>query len=50
MGEVLDFINVPYGKEDKEDCECNNCQDNGCDSYNCDSYKDECQDRDNKPI
>ena len=45
MGEVLDFINVPYGKEDKEDCECNNCQDNGCDSC-----KGECWDRDNKPI
>lgn len=45
MGEVLEFINVPYGKENKEDCECNNCQDNDCASC-----KDECRDRDNKPI
>ena len=45
MGEVLDFINVSYGKENIEDYECNNCQDNGCASC-----KDECRDRDNKPI
>ena len=50
MGEVLDFINVSYGKENIEDCECSNCQDNDCDSCNCDSCEDECRDRDNNPI
>ena len=37
MGEVLDFINVPYGKE--ESLECSDCSECGNKS-NCDNAKD----------
>lgn len=34
MGEVLDFINVPYGKEEYCD-KCNSCGDCDCQSDDC---------------
>lgn len=30
MGEVLDFINVPYGKEEWDECNSCDCQSNDC--------------------